>query len=140
MPTLSRSDIQIIERYWMQFDDYKKKLKYREWELLNEHKETDTNMGGGRSNNISNPTERKAILLAEDKLYQKLKDIVKTVEEIYSQLDHDLKTIVDMRYWDMEKNCYEWEDIADRLYMSRSKVLRKRNALIDETAKKLAWA
>lgn len=140
MPTLSRSDIQIIERYWMEFDDYKKKLKYREWELLNEHIETDTNIGGGRSNKISNPTERKAIILAEDKLYQKLKDIVKTIEEVYSQLDDDLKTIVDMRYWDTEKNCYEWEEIADRLYMSRNKVLRKRNALIDETAKRLAWA
>ncbi|MET4563525.1 hypothetical protein ABIA69_004745 [Lysinibacillus parviboronicapiens] len=50
MPTLSRSDIQIIERYWIQFDEYKKKLKYREWELLNEH-----NIDGGRLNNISNP-------------------------------------------------------------------------------------
>ena len=139
MPTLSRSEIQIIERYWIQFDEYKKKLKYREWELLNEHEETDTNIGGSRSSNISNPTERKAIILSEDKLYQKLKDIVKTIEEIYCQLDQDLKTIVDMRYWDREKNCYEWEDIADRLYMSRNKVLRKRNALIDETAKKLAW-
>ncbi len=45
-----------------------------------------------------------------------------------------------MRYWDTEKNCYEWEDIADRLYMSCNKVLRKRNAVIDETAKRLAWA
>ena len=125
MPTSSRSDIQIIERCWIQFDEYKKKLKYREWELLNEHKETDTNNGGERSNNISNPTERKAIVLAEDKLYQKLKDIVKTIEEIYSQLDSDLKIIVDMRYWDTEKNCYAWEDIADRLYISRNKVLRK---------------
>ncbi|MDM5232517.1 hypothetical protein [Lysinibacillus pakistanensis] len=54
------------------------------------------------SNNISN----KAVILAEDKLYQKRKDIVKTIEEIYSQLDHDLKTIMDMRYWDNERNCY----------------------------------
>ncbi|MFJ8515255.1 hypothetical protein [Lysinibacillus xylanilyticus] len=39
-----------------------------------------------------------------------------------------------------EKNCYEWEDIADRFYMSSNKVLRKRKALIVETAKRLAWA
>lgn len=47
-----------------------------------------------------------AVILAEDKLYQKRKDIVKTIEEIYSQLDHDLKTIMDMRHWDNERNCY----------------------------------
>jgi len=63
------------------------------------------------SNNISN----KAVILSEDKLYQKRKDIVKTIEEIYSQLDQDLKTIVDMRYGDAERNCFEWENIIDRL-------------------------
>lgn len=37
MPTLSRSDIQTIERYWIELEQYRKKLKYREWELLHPH-------------------------------------------------------------------------------------------------------
>jgi len=63
------------------------------------------------SNNISN----KVVIFAEDKLYQKRKDFVETIEEIYSSLDQDLKTIVDMRYGDAERNCFEWENIIDRL-------------------------
>ncbi len=140
MSKLSRHDIQKLEDYWINLHEYKKQLKFREWELLNAHKESDCNIGGGRSGNISDTTALKGIVLAEDMLYQNLQRIVRTIEEMYLQLDHDLKTIVDMRYWDQENNCYEWEDIADRLYMSRNKVLRKRNALIDETARKLAWA
>ena len=63
------------------------------------------------SNNISN----KVVIFAEDKLYQKRKDIVETIEEIYASLDQDLKTIVDIRYGDAERNCFEWENIIDRL-------------------------
>jgi len=44
-----------------------------------------------------------------------------------------------MRYWDEENNCYEWEEIADRLNMSRSKVLRLRNGLLDDMADKIGW-
>lgn len=42
--------------------------------------------------------------------------------------------IVDMRYWDDVSNCYEWGEIADKLYMSRYKMERKRNTLIYEMA------
>ncbi|QDQ03128.1 hypothetical protein FOH38_23290 [Lysinibacillus fusiformis] len=51
-----------------------------------------------------------------------------------------LKTIVDMQYWNPSGISEDWLIIVNRLYMSRNKVLRKRNALIDETAKRLAWA
>lgn len=138
MNKLSRLDIQKIEQYWINHQDNKRKLKYREWEILNPFEESDMNTGGGRSNKISMPTENKAILLASDKLYQNLKYIVNTIESMYSELDHDFKTIVDMRYWDTD-GCYEWEDIADRLYISRHKVLRKRNILIDKTADMIGW-
>lgn len=37
------------------------------------------------------------------------------MEDLYNELDEDMRTIVDMRYWDTD-GCYEWEDIADKLY------------------------
>ncbi|MFM9535710.1 transcriptional regulator [Lysinibacillus sp. IITD104] len=137
MPTLSRSDIQTIERYWIELEQNKKKLKYREWELLHPHNEGGE-MVGGRSNAISDTTAKKAMLLANDDYYQNLKRIIKTVEDLYNELDEDMRTIVDMRYWDTD-GCYEWEDIADKLYISRHKVLRKRNILIDKTAERIGW-
>ncbi len=89
-------------------------------------------MVGGRSNTISDTTAKKAMLLTNDDYYQNLKRIIKTVEDLYNELDDD------MRYWDTD-GCYEWEDIADKLYISRHKVLRKRNILIDKTAERIGW-
>lgn len=139
LTALSRLEIQQIERYWITHEENRKQLRYLEWELLNPHNEADTNIGGGKSNKISNPTERKAIILADNKKYSNLKSIVEGIDKLYTELDEDLKTIVDMRYWDKEGYCYEWEDIADKLYMSRRKVLRKRNVLIDKTAEVIGF-
>ncbi|WP_339262046.1 transcriptional regulator [Lysinibacillus sp. FSL K6-3209] len=137
MTSLSRSEVQTIEKYWIDYEVYKKKLKFREWELLHPQNEQGE-MVGGRSNTISDTTAKKATVLANDAYYQNLKRIIKTVEDLYRDLDEDMRTIVDMRYWDKD-GCYEWEDIADRLYISRHKVLRKRNILIDKTAERIGW-
>lgn len=138
MNKLAKYEIEKLEDYWKNIDDYKKQMKFREWELLHPLVEEDTNVGGGRSNKTSDTTGNKAIILAEDKLYQKLKEIVTVIEQLYEELDEDQKVIVQMRYWD-KYGSYEWEEIADKLYMSRSKVLRRRNAIIDRTAEQLKW-
>lgn len=139
MTKLSKAQNDTIEEYWHDFDTYKRKLRLRELELLNEFKETDGNMGGGKANVISDVTGQKAIALLEDKNYNHLKNIVDTIEKLYPTLNSDFKTIVDLRYWDKNYNYYEWDDIAEKLNYSRSQILRKRNALIDLTAERLGW-
>ena len=134
---LSRLERKMIEEYWIHIDDYRKKLEFRYWELT-EKKSDDGNIGGGKSSGISDTTARKAMLLAEDEQYQHYKKIVEAITSMYTELDDDLKTIVDMRYWDRD-GVYEWEDIADKLYISRNKVLRLRNLLVDKTAERLGW-
>lgn len=138
--TLNKHDIQKLEEFWSKHKENKRQLKFREFEILSPYQEdTDENAGIKASYGISNPTERNAMLLTEDKLYQNLKQIVQAVEDLYAETDEDTRQIVDMRYWDNENNCYEWEEIADKLYISRSKVLRKRNSLLDETAERIGW-
>ena len=137
MKKLSDAQAKLIEEYWTEIDEYRKKLKFREWELTENHS-TDTNIGGGKANTISDPTAQRAILLANDERYQNYQRIIKAIDGLYPQLDDDQKTIVQMRYWDKQE-CYEWQHIADKLYMSVQRVLRKRNNLVDETAKRLGW-
>lgn len=134
MSALSRTDIKKLEDYWIKYEEYKKRMQFREWEIMNPHREQDENIGGGKSNRTSDTTFVKAAALVEDKKYNNFKAIVDGIANLYAQLDDDQKKIVDMRYWDKESNCYEWEDIADELFMSRNKVLRKRNLLLDKTA------
>lgn len=135
---LSLAQSKTIEEYWVNINDYRKQLKFREWELLEPYREQDTNIGGGKANTISDTTANKAMILLQDERYQNDSKIVRAIEQTYASVDKDLQTIVDMRYWDKE-GTYEWEDIADELYISRSKVLRKRNLLIDKTAERLGW-
>ena len=138
MSKFNDADLKKIEGYWINLEKLKKDLKFREWELLHQHKEQDENIGGGKSSNTSDTTFVKANALVEDKVYNNLKNIVETIEKLYLELDDDQKKIVQMRYWD-KKECYEWQHVADELYMSVQRVLRKRNNLIDETAKRLGW-
>lgn len=137
MSKLTTAQAKTIEEYWLNLEDLKHQLRFREWELT-ENRSTDENIGGGKGNKISDTTGQKAILLAEDEKYQHYKKIISTIDYIYRHADDDMKTIVNMRYWDKD-GVYEWEDIADELYISRSKVLRKRNLLIDKTAERLGW-
>lgn len=127
-----------VEEYWMSLSELKEQLEFREWQLLNEWRETDTNTGGGRSSGTSDKTAQAAIKLAEDERYQHLKKVINAIESTYKTIDDEMKTMVKMRYW-FDKIQPEWEEIADVLYMSRNKVLRMRNYLIDETAKKIGW-
>ena len=131
-------DLKKIESYWINIKQLKKDLRYREWELLNPHQEQDTNIGGGKGGNISDTTFQKATALLEDRQYQNLKNIVQTIDSLYEELDDDQKGIVNMRYWD-NNGCWEWEDIAAELYLTRYKVLKKRNAIVDRTVERLGW-
>lgn len=130
---LSRHDIQKLEDYWINLQQYKKDLQFREWELLNAYQEADTNIGGGKANRVSDTTGNKAVALAEDELYRNLQRIISGIERLYATLNDDEKTIVDMRYR-TKRGYNEWEDIAYELGYSRRKVLKIRDNLIDRTA------
>ena len=135
---INEHDLKKLEGYWTDINKLKKDLRYREWELLNPHQEQDTNIGGGKSGKISDTTFQKATALLEDKQYNNLKNVIQVIEEVYKELDDLQKSIVDMRYWDKE-NYWEWNDIAEELNVSRSKVLNKRNSIIDKTAERIGW-
>ena len=137
MRKFTKADLEKLEGYWINLNQLKKDMRFREWELLNPHQENEKNVGG-KGSNISNPTENKAIILAEDREYQNLKSIIETIEKLFDELDEEQKVIVQMRYQNT-KDCYEWQHIADELGMSVQRVLRKRKLLIDETAKRIGW-
>ena len=138
MTKLSPVQNKTIEEFWMNIDDYRKQLKFREWELL-ENKNDDTNVGGGKSNQTSDTTAKKAILLAEDTRYQHLKNIIVAIENVYESLDEEMKEFADIRYLSKESNYYEWEDIADEIGVSKAKAYKMRNRLMDLTAERLGW-
>ena len=144
MSKLTVAQSKTIEEYWSDIPSLKRQLDFREWELLHQYKEQDTNIGGGRSSNISDTTGQKAMLLMEDERYQYLKKVVNAIEWVIEKMSadeklSDLKEFVDIRYISNDSNYYDWEDIAYELGITRSKVYRLRNKVIDMTAEKLGW-
>lgn len=141
MRKLERHHIKALEDYWINHNQNIKDLKYREWELMSRNSD-DENSGGGSNSvrQISKPTEQLAVRLMEDKLYQNLTTIIKVVENLYKEADVDTRYVVDNRYWCANRDVMEWDDIAYELGYSRSKVLRIRNGLIDETAELIGYA
>jgi len=134
---LSRHDIQKLEDYWFNLDKYKKELRHRELDLLNPVSD-GSEIVGGRTNKISDTTANKAIILAEDELYQNLKRIVTGIEKLSQNLTEDEQVIVDMRYR-APKGINEWEDIVYELGYSRRKVLAIRNNLMDRTVEEIKY-
>lgn len=113
---LEKHEIEVIENYWVEYEEIKKRVKHREYELLQSGE---------------NP--------AENAFIERHTTIINAIEQLYSELDEDLKTIVDMRYWNPSNLPDDWLIIADCLYMSRSKVLKKRKWLIEKTAERIYW-
>lgn len=136
---LTPSQNKTIEEYWKNINEYRDKLRFREWELLHPHREQDENIGGGSSSYISDTTGSKAILLAEDERYQYLKKIITSIDKVYNSLDEEMKEFADTRYFSSDSNYYEWEDIAYEIGVSKAKAYKMRNKLIDMTAKAIAW-
>lgn len=115
MTTLSKIDIQMLEKFWINHEVNMKHLQFLQQKPSLQVSENDKSR------------------------LRNLKIVIQGVHKIYQELDPDLKAIVDMRYWKNEGNRYEWMEISDELFMSRSKILRKRNLLLKKTAELIGW-
>ncbi|REI31462.1 transcriptional regulator [Staphylococcus felis] len=142
---LGRADIPKLEEYWINYTNVKGQLSYRRYELL--YQPPDKNCGGGKSNLPERPVEREVIKLHEDNKYRNLSAIVTAIDDVYNQATDEQKLIVKYRYWEKDLTIYEWPDIAHQLtklrkddkIISRDAVLRMRNQLMRETAKRIGW-
>lgn len=113
---LEKYEIEVIENYWIDIEEIKKRVKHREYEVLQSGE---------------NP--------AENAFIERHTTIINGIEQLYSELDEDLKTIVDMRYWNPSGISEDWLNIADRLFISRNKVLKLHRCLINRTAERICW-
>ena len=109
MQRLEKYEVEVLENYWINFEENKMRMY---------HRESEFSQSGANS--------------AEDAFIQRYKTITNAIDQIYSELDDDLKTIVDLRYWNPSGITEDWLIIANRLYMSKSKVLKKRKWLIEK--------
>ncbi|SCU31681.1 Phage transcriptional activator [Staphylococcus xylosus] len=137
MITIERHDIKKLEEYIKHIDRYKKELKIREYELLENHE--PENIGASKSNIPGNPIERQSIKKLSDSYYNNLRNIVKGVEKLIDNADEDTVDLIRLRYWECPIGCYEWEDIAEYFGTSKTSIIRRRDAIIKKLARYIGY-
>lgn len=128
MIALERHDIAKLESYIKNIKQYRKELKYRGFELLENH-EVD-NPGGGKSNMPGNPIEREVLKKLGDRKYNDLDNIVSSVERLIESIDDESLELMKLKYWNETTTKYPWEYAAEDCYMSKTTALRKRDAWV----------
>ncbi|MCG2563440.1 transcriptional regulator [Staphylococcus epidermidis] len=137
MITIERHDIKKLEDYIKNIERYRRELKVREYELLENHE--PENVGAGKSNIPGNPIERESIKKLSDNRYNNLRNIVKGVDKLIYESDEDTQDLMRLRYWECPIGCYEWEDIADYFGTSKTSILRRRDAMINRLAEFIGY-
>lgn len=142
---LGKEDIPKLEQLWINYENLKGQLLYRRYEIL--YQPEDTNIGGGKTNLPSSPVENEVIKLHQDMKYRNLQAAIQAIEDVYRTATPEQKGIIDYRYWEKDLLIYEWCDIAHELtkrrdddkVLSQYSVIRIRNQIMRDTAKRIGW-
>ncbi|MBF0814056.1 transcriptional regulator [Staphylococcus saprophyticus] len=137
MQTLERHDIKKLEGYIKNIKQYRKDLKFRGYEILENH--DPENIGAGKSNMPGNPIEREVLKRFNDKKYNNLDNIVSSVEWLISNVDDESLELMKLKYWNTDQKNYPWEYVAEDCYMSKTTALRKRDAWLIKLANKMEY-
>ena len=112
---IERHDIKKLEDYIERIEQYRKEMNFTHFELLN-----DTN------------NETNSVVMKNK--YERLCNIVNGVDQLIDEADNETKEIMRFRYWECPIGCYEWQDIAAYFGISKTSILRKRDAIIKRLA------
>lgn len=126
-----------IEAILRDYPDYGKHITEREQEIFYpvSFKE-DENIGGGRSSNISNPTEQKALTIAEDKRLLTLRKYKQAIDDAVNEADETTEAII-REYYFTRPQLKTWAGVAQELHVSDRQCRRMRDSFFDKVAKKL---
>lgn len=117
------------------YDAIDKHIKRRVEELTYPVVRHDDNTGGGSGGFISNPTEKIAITILDDKLISSLNHTKLIVTKVLNELEPDARKVIQLYY--IENKKYTWGDVAKQTNYSEKQCRNIRNLVFDKVAKEL---
>ena len=136
MITIERHDIKKLEDYIKNIERYRRELKVREYELLENHEPENVEQVKVIYQVI---LLRESIKKLSDNRYNNLRNIVKGVDKLIYESDEDTQDLMRLRYWECPIGCSEWEDIAEYFGTSKTSILRRRDAMINRLAEFIGY-
>lgn len=125
-----------IEQTLLDYNEIDKHIKKRVEELTYPVNAPDENIGGSRSSNVSNPTERLAVTIMDDMLISNLKHTKNIVDEVLDDLEPEARKVIQLYYIDHPRK-YTWSGVAEKTNFSAGHCRKIRNAVFEKIANKL---
>ncbi|ALV21048.1 MULTISPECIES: hypothetical protein [Carnobacterium] len=98
--------------------------------ILSPYRISDSNIGGGRSSFVSNPTEMTAVRLSDDEEILRIKQKGIAIENTYASLTSDKQKMMMVYYIDPNPLKRD-KHIADQLHIDRSTLWRWRTMVVN---------
>lgn len=128
MGKLSNSQLKALDELLFDYVSIDHKIAVRKLEIV-DVPNTDENVGGGRSNVVSKPTESMIAKWDSDQRLNSLYAHKYAVESTLNVLDADMTKIFWLRWSRGSVNT--WEEIADKMAYDRSTIYRKRQRILE---------
>ena len=127
MNKLSEVELKSLDLKLFNYQQIDRKIAIRKLEIQTEIS-NDCNIGGGKANTISRPTENIVARWSGDVRLIGLEHFRNAVEATLRALDDELKKVFYLRWSRGSVNT--WEEIADMLHVSRKSIYRKRERIL----------
>lgn len=122
-----------LEECFEQYYNIDRIIERRKHQLSLKKKNNDENIGGGRANFISRPTENLAIKMAEDKHINYYSDLKTNLDDAISKMTDDQLEIYDYRF----NQGYDWQSIQEMKGYTKPHMELKRKYLLQRLAREM---
>ncbi|MDK8393327.1 transcriptional regulator [Streptococcus pasteurianus] len=128
MGKLSNSQLKALDELLFDYVSIDHKIAVRKLEI-SDVPNTDENVGGGRTNIVSKPTETTVARWDSDQRLNSLYAQKNAVENTLHMLDEDMERIFWLRWARGSVNT--WDAIAGKMHMSIKTIYRKRQRILE---------
>ena len=134
MTRISEDELNYFDNKLLKYKNINHAIQLRRLELQSSQS-NDCNIGGGRANTISRPTESIIVRMDSDIKLRNLELFRDTVQHFISELNPEQMEIFKLRWMEgTTVHYYSWIEIADLLHVSRPTIYRKRRAIVEKFA------
>jgi RinA family phage transcriptional activator len=135
---LRKATFKHIESELYSYHDTLKEINNLRKDIMFCNENDDENIGGGRNNLPSSPTERIATRLATHKRLIQLEEVINSIYKVYTGLPEDYQKLVKLKYWTRPQTL-TWEGIAEGLHVSRRQAFNWRDEIVYAVGEVLGW-